>query len=638
MENIKELKIFKLNRIKYQELWEDALNYIKQTYNTFGQVFTTASPFSQLLSVVLHMGRMIFYYIEDSITGLNIRTAYRPDQIKGLAMLAGHDASRSIASRGAIRIYYYDDGNTSLNGNVCYMPNKLQIKSKINGCTYTVLFGNDYGKITMQPNNYIDATIIQGVIKLQSATGTGEILQSYNFNERNYGEIDQYYVNIYVNGERWEQVASLSDLGYNQKGYILRTGLTGGIDVFFGNESMGYPPPRGSMIIAEYIVTDGLVGNIIKDNANSTDSWEISGNGSLSNGSAVSLNDNFKIKCLTDVIFGTLSEDIALTQLIAPHTSRSFVLANEINYQYFFKRMNMFSDIEIIQGNTTISGANILQLAYDQAVYNYNNILRDYNDAVANYGADSSEAKDLHIAVEDALKLQAYTKERLYNNTYRDNTIFIYLVPDIKKRISTSQNYFSCDKELFVLSDDEKNNIINLINASGQRLITVENRIISPKVVNFAINIQVKIWENYNEQDVYSAGLIALSDYLLNFTRKDILPISDIISIFENNVIGVDSVKAWFDCDVNNELVYGEGNYGLDDYGDILLYRTYIDDLGNEKTVRDILPLIRGGFVSPDGVEYSEYQSFTENSAYNLIITGYSKNRKQTLEKKIVLT
>jgi hypothetical protein len=105
------------------------------------------------------------HYIEDSITGLNIRTAYRPDQIKGLAMLAGHDAARTISARGAIKIVFFDKGDTTLNGNICYIPNKTLIKSKLNGCTYTVLLGQDSAKITMQAGNYLEATIIQGEIK-----------------------------------------------------------------------------------------------------------------------------------------------------------------------------------------------------------------------------------------------------------------------------------------------------------------------------------------------------------------------------------------------------------------------------------------------------------------------------------------
>lgn len=637
--DLKELKIFKLNRLKYQELWEDALSYVKQTYSAVGQKFNIASPFSQLLSVILHLSRMIFYYIEDSITGLNIRTAYRPDQIKGLAMLAGHDAARSISARGAIKINYIDIGEDQYNGSICYIPNKSEIVSSINGLTYTVLFNQDAAKIVMQSGNYIEATIIQGKIKAQSATGTGLELQSYNFSERNYGEIDQYFINVYVNNEPWAVVTSLLDLGYNQKGCVVRTGLTGGIDVFFGNGSMGQIPPLGSIIMVEYIVTDGSVANITKEQANGSDFWTFVSDGTLSDGTKIALNKFFKITCLTDIIFGTMSENTALTQLIAPHVSRSFVLANETNYLYFFQRMNMFSTINIFQGTSGNMSGNILQMAYDQANIKYNDALVKYNNLLSTYGEDSDLVNSAYLDAQDALNIVNYAKEKLYTNSFKDNTIYLYLVPDIKKRISSSQNYFSCDESLFTLSIDEQANIINLINASGQKLITVENRILSPKIARFAVNIQAKIWDNYNERDVYASGLQALSSYLLNFNRKDIIPVSDIISIFENNVNGIDSVKVWFDADVNNEIVYNQpGFYGLDDYGDIILTRNYIDTNAQNSTINDILPLIRGGFTSPQGIEYFREQSFENLSGYNLIITGKTVNLSKTLTNYTAIT
>ena len=491
----------------------------------------------------------------------------------------------------------------------------------------------------MAAGNDVEGTIIQGEIKTQAATGTGVTLQSYNFAERNYAEIDQYYVNIYVNGEQWEIVQSLLDLGYNQKGCVVRTGLTGGIDVFFGNTDMGMCPPNGSTIIAEYVVSDGPIANLYKDEINSNEYWEIEGDGFMPDGTHVTLNDNFKIISTTDVIFGTASENTALTQLIAPHVSRSYVLANETNYRYFFKRMNMFSDVEIIQGSSLQSGVSMLQLAYDQANKNYQDLLDLYNETLSQYGDTSEEATDALAAVQNAEKIKNYAYQKLETNSYRDNTIFIFLIPDITKRISSAQNYFSCDESLFTLSEDEQINIINLINASGQRIITVENRILEPKIARFAVNVYAKVWEGVDEQDVYTSGLKALSDYLLNFSRKDMLPLSDIISIFENNVTGIDSVKVSFDADVNNQTVYGEnGYYGLDDFGDIMLTRNYIDNNGRQKTIRDILPLIRGGFTSPEGVEYSAQQSKDYNSAYNLIITGYSTNRRRTLENYTALT
>ena len=102
----KSKNIFKLNRLSFTDLWNDALDHVKAVYRERKQTFNTASPFAQLLQVILHMSRMIFYYIEDSITELNLRTATRTNSIKGLAQLTGHNPSRSIASRGSIKITF----------------------------------------------------------------------------------------------------------------------------------------------------------------------------------------------------------------------------------------------------------------------------------------------------------------------------------------------------------------------------------------------------------------------------------------------------------------------------------------------------------------------------------------------------
>ena len=64
----------------------------------------------------------------------------------------------------------------------------------------------------------------------------------------------------------------------------------------------------------------------------------------------MSINDNFSLKLQTDVIFGAQSEDITMTQLLAPHASRAMVLANETNYKYFLMRTGQFSTVEVIKG------------------------------------------------------------------------------------------------------------------------------------------------------------------------------------------------------------------------------------------------------------------------------------------------
>lgn len=55
---------------------------------------------------------------------------------------------------------------------------------------------------------------------------------------------------------------------------------------------------------------------------------------------------------------------------------------------------------------------------------------------------------------------------------------------------------------------------------------------------------------------------------------------SDIVSIFENDVEGIDSVRVSFDADTNNQNIYGQGKYGIDEFGDIMLSRTITDSNG----------------------------------------------------------
>ena len=59
-----------------------------------------------------------------------------------------------------------------------------------------------------------------------------------------------------------------------------------------------------------------------------------------------------------------------------------------------------------------------------------------------------------------------------------------------------------------------------------------------------------------------------------------------------------------------------------------MLTRTYVNSLGNVRKVRDILPLFRGGFISQDGIEYSDVQSLESKSAFNLNLVSYTKNTR----------
>ena len=51
--------------------------------------------------------------------------------------------------------------------------------------------------------------------------------------------MDEYLVRVFVNGELYQNRSSLLDMGRDEKSCIVRTGMLGGVDVFFGNGDNG---------------------------------------------------------------------------------------------------------------------------------------------------------------------------------------------------------------------------------------------------------------------------------------------------------------------------------------------------------------------------------------------------------------
>lgn len=629
------IKIFSLNRIKYEELWEDAKTYVRKLYGGKDEEYNSSSPFAQLLSVVLHLGRMIIYYIEDSINGLNIKTAWRPDQIRGLATLTGHDPGRAVAGRAAVRITY-NGSDSEYDNKIIYIPNKLKLRNILTGIQYVLMLGSNSIRMTLKPGNYINGNIVQGVVVYQQATSNGGTMQSINFAERNYRTIDQYYVYVYVNGESWKTVNSFIDMGYEEHACVVKTGQSGGLDVFFGNGDFGAIPPNGATILCEYLNTSGESGNFGKDIMNSQNYWEFMDKGYLADGTEVELSYIMDLTCLSDCILGAYYEDITLTQRIAPYSTRSMVLANSTNYKYFLEKLKMFSVVDVIQGYNTADDKNA-EITYQKAQYNYANVKNQYENAVNLYGKDSDMANQLNIDLNKASKTLSKALTTLENARMDDNTVYLFLIPNISSRISSTENYFTCDEEkVFRLTNDEKYNILNLIDISGESIISVENRILNVLYPKFAINITVRIWQGYQYENIYSSIIDKLSTYLISSIRRDRVPISDIVALVES-ISGVDSVSVYFDADVENKKLYGNNFNGLDEYGDIVLERTIINRLGEEVTIRDLYPLFRGGFTSEDGIEYSDVQQKDVLSAVNVSVSGYSSNNLQTnIESKLI--
>ena len=474
-----EFNFLSTTRVKANEMISDTRSYIARLYGRTGELFTTASPFSQILDVMSEISKMILFYIEDATVEQNILTAQHAESIYGLARLAGHDAFRGAAANGEIKIRLNTSAFNDIAGDSINFTKNTVIKSKSNGLEYILRTNSDLFKIEKSNANYIYIPVIQGKIESQTVTATGNALQSFNITTK--GITDHYQVRVLVNSELWTRYESIYDMKKGTKGYLIKTGISGGLDIYFGNDSFGEIPQQGASIEIEYIVTEGSRGNL----AGSKDlTFEFITAGYDSLGDEYDLNELLEASFTVAPKMGADPESTELTKLIAPLQSQSFVLATPNNYEHFLSRYGMFSYLDAY--NTTNDGY-----------------------------------------IDD------------------DNVIYLFMLPDTKRKMSKNRDYFNLEIDEFFFSEDENNGILNVLEQSGQQMVTTEVKIVEPQVQYFRMDIKVRYFEGYNKSSLHTEIRSKISDYLINITRRDRLPKSDIIALLEG-IEGIDSVNVRF--------------------------------------------------------------------------------------------
>ena len=463
-----EFKFLQAARIKASDIRNDARQYISRVYGRAGNLFTTASPFAQIIQVMSELTEMIFYYIEDATVEQNIMTAQQPESVYGLARLTGHDPSRGLSAIGEIEIRWKPGAQNDIAGGALYIPANSQIRSELNGHTYLMRSSTDIISLSTSEFNYIKIPVIQGEIENQDFTGTGVAFQSFNVQTGGVTAHDQ--VRVSVNGELWRVYDSLYDMSADTRGVVVKTGILGGIDLFFGNGNFGKIPANGTLINVEYLKSKGAGGNL-GESKDVTFKFVDTGYDGVKN--EYDLNELLEMNVTSAPKLGANQESIEFTKLIAPMQSKSFVLATPDNYEHFLAKYNMFSYIDA------------------------------YNTTDDQYLDD-------------------------------DNVIYLFLLPDVIGKLTSDKDYFSISSEEFFFSQNELDGIKTAIEQSGQQMVTTEVKFVEPVQKQYAMNISVRHFEGFDEIQLMNDIRAKVSEYLLKITRRDRLPKSDIVALIEN--------------------------------------------------------------------------------------------------------
>jgi hypothetical protein len=506
------LRLFTNLKIRVRDILGESIQFLQDKFKQSRSVFTAASPFGQLLIVVENLSQLIFYYIEDAVTELNINEASRVSSIYSLASLAGHNPSRAIGATGQIRLIR--NPNINPPASKVILNNLFRVRCENNGLLYCIeLVQEDVRLALTGAETTVIFNIRQGQIESQTFTAKGQAFESYQLGAPNNYYIDNFLVNVYVNGEQWTKYESLLDIPRNAKGFIAKTGITNGLDLYFGNGSFGKVPTVGATIVVEYLTTDGSAGNVKTDDPKQV-LFSFLDTGFSPIGEEITMADYFTIITVSPPNFGVDPEDPILTRLIAPRASKSFALVNLDNYEILLQKLQMFSTIKVF---------------LDQ---------------------DAS------------------------GNILDSRMINLFLVPDVSQMFNNGTDYFNLATSSFKLTAFQKNELLKYIEKSGTKMISSDLKIVDPKITRYVLNISIIAFDDITTDIIKSDIADAVGNYFIRLKRQDRVPKSDLIRVIEE-LNGVDSVNVNLIGEANeNALITNPSSttlVGLDEFNDIVI-------------------------------------------------------------------
>lgn len=345
----------KFTGIRFTEIKNEVNRFLLEQYNKAGILFSVASPYGQILEVIEHLQQLSMMYLKNTITNLDLTDANSNNEriITNAAIMAGHIPSRAISASGTLKFSIKPgvDLEKEIPGSMITIRNKTRMKNLGNGLDYSISLGNEIVTHKLTPSYVFYANVQQGYWSVSTRTGAGTPMQTFSLYEVGGNDVDNFAVEVLVNGDLWTIKRHLYDMIPDEMAVVVRTGINFGIDVIFGNGSFGMMPPLGSLIEIKYLVTRGAAGNIYRRTKND---WEMVNIVTDGNGEGIDFKKTFNVEFYTDINFGADGETFAFTKQMLPYVTNNAVLALPQHFVYEIKKLGVFSHVNAYEKTGTI--------------------------------------------------------------------------------------------------------------------------------------------------------------------------------------------------------------------------------------------------------------------------------------------
>ncbi len=329
--------------------------YLKEEYKKANLLFTNASPYGQILTVLENLHQLSTLYLKKAQNNFDLTQdlTNNPIAIRNAAILAGHIPTRSISATGTIKLRLKGGfiSEEEIPGERITISNKSVIKNKSNNLQYSIMLGSDNKTYKVTNSSEIVLSIIQGRWERRTFTGTGSPMQTFSLDLRGSRQVENFNYEVFVNSQMWEIKKHLYDMIPDEKAVVFKTGFNGGVDIIFGNGGFGAIPPIGAFIDVDYLATEGSQGSIFSRVPND---WIFVDDILDGNGEPINVENIFDVVYETDLNFGADAESIEFTRSLLPISTNNFVLALPEQFAYQIKKLGVFSHVNAYQENEII--------------------------------------------------------------------------------------------------------------------------------------------------------------------------------------------------------------------------------------------------------------------------------------------
>jgi len=190
------------------------------------------------------------------------------------------------------------------------------------------------------------------------------------------------------------------------------------------------------------------------------------------------------------------------------------------------------------------------------------------------------------------------------------------ILKNYKQLLKSNSDYFNLKESDFILTEQQKQSIINHIDKNGHQMAGVNYNIYNPEICKYMMYIYITLKDKTYDKDFINEQIRNLiGEFFGNINSDIFIPKSDIIHLIKSNIDNIDSVNVYF-LSEKNETALINRNY-------VNIIHKYNYHTGTYDTIRENVYLYEG--ENPNiGLDEHGNILLNDNYSFPVLMGGWS--------------